>query len=179
MKCYDGDPCLLMLSFGREICDTQLRVAARRVAAILRRKMGSGKGQQRPKRGKRRRAAEKGRTGCLCLERGGMPNIPVLHKSGHSTEVKTILFVPVSAVPREIFVLGSALIPHLFSASGLATQLWKCGVRRVCALHNINITAVRFEYRVAVFCASFGQDGISPPVCIHVKRHSFSAYSHS
>lgn len=31
MKCYDGDPCLLMLSFGREICDTQLRVAARRV----------------------------------------------------------------------------------------------------------------------------------------------------
>lgn len=54
-KCYGEDPCLLMLSFGREICDTQLRVAAAHSAAISRRKVGKATETQEGKRGKKPR----------------------------------------------------------------------------------------------------------------------------
>lgn len=54
-KYYGEDPCLLMLSFGREICDTQLRVAAAQGAAISRRKVGKATETQEGKRGKKPR----------------------------------------------------------------------------------------------------------------------------
>lgn len=90
-KCYGEDPCLLMLSFGREICDTQLRVAA--AHRVLRSHEGKWERPQRPKRGKEGKSRGEGRTTddpvvCTFFGEGGMPQVLALCKSGHRTVQK-------------------------------------------------------------------------------------------
>lgn len=87
-KCYGEDPCLLMLSFGTEICDTQLRVAA--AHRVLRSHEGKWERPQRPKRGKEESRGEGRATDdpvvCTFLERGECP------KHWHYVKVVTVLY---------------------------------------------------------------------------------------